>query len=177
MDRIQLARYSDAVIAESPTFAHMINTYGIVEASKWIAEFVTLIFVTSSKVDASAARQIKSFSDSFAAEVRPYKISEITLFFARYRSGRYENSMATFDAKKIGMAFFKEFLPQRRAEIQKADSESRKKKNESGRGEYVSRDMYLLIKKASLGDTNAQKEVGLTEEEAKKLLKKPQNED
>ena len=39
------------------------------------------------------------------------------LFFGRYKAGRYDNSYQSFDTKRIGNAFFKEFLPQWRNEI------------------------------------------------------------
>ncbi len=39
------------------------------------------------------------------------------LFFARYKAGKYDNSFASFDARRIGNAFFKEFIPERNNEL------------------------------------------------------------
>ena len=39
------------------------------------------------------------------------------LFFSRYKAGKYDNSFYSFDAKRIGNAFFKESLPKRNSEI------------------------------------------------------------
>lgn len=39
------------------------------------------------------------------------------LFFARYKAGKYDNSFASFDARRIGNAFFKEFRSERNYEL------------------------------------------------------------
>lgn len=44
------------------------------------------------------------------------------LFFSRYKSGRYDNSFSQFDARRIGNAFFKEFIPERAREISKCET-------------------------------------------------------
>ena len=43
------------------------------------------------------------------------------LFFSRYKSGRYDNSFSQFDARRIGNAFFKEFIPERQKEIDRCE--------------------------------------------------------
>lgn len=37
--------------------------------------------------------------------------------FARYKAGKYDNSFASFDARRIGNAFFKEFNSERNYEL------------------------------------------------------------
>lgn len=91
--------------------------YGQGEAANWIDIQVSALFGASSKADKTLADSIGIFANTFAAEVRTYKLSELMLFFARYKAGVYDNSYATFDTRRIGNAFFKEFLPQRAQEL------------------------------------------------------------
>ncbi len=60
---------------------------------------------------------IRIFCQSFASQVKAYKLSELMLFFARYKAGKYDNSFASFDARRIGNAFFKEFNSERNYEL------------------------------------------------------------
>ena len=93
------------------------SAYGHGEAANWIDIQVSALFGASSKADKALADSIGIFANTFAAEVRTYKLSELMLFFARYKAGVYDNSYATFDTRRIGNAFFKEFLPQRAQEL------------------------------------------------------------
>lgn len=116
-----------AYTAICPTLGEMDVIYGNGEAANWIDMQVSALFGASSKTDKALADSIGLFSDTFAAEVRTYKLSELMLFFARYKAGVYDNSYATFDTRRIGSAFFKEFLPQRNMEM---DAAIRKKEQE-----------------------------------------------
>lgn len=100
-----------------PTLMEYDSVYGHGEAANWIDIQVSALFGASSKADKTLADSIGIFANTFAAEVRTYKLSELMLFFARYKAGVYDNSYATFDTRRIGNAFFKEFLPQRAAEL------------------------------------------------------------
>lgn len=93
------------------------TAYGQGEAANWIDIQVSALFGASSKADKTLADSIGIFANTFAAAVRTYKLSELMLFFARYKAGMYDNSYATFDTRRIGNAFFKEFVPQRAAEL------------------------------------------------------------
>ena len=103
--------------AACPTLMEYDSAYGHGEAANWIDIQVSALFGASSKADKTLADSIGIFANTFAAEVRTYKLSELMLFFARYKAGVYDNSYATFDTRRIGNAFFKEFLPQRAQEL------------------------------------------------------------
>lgn len=103
--------------AACPTLMEYDSAYGHGEAANWIDIQVSALFGASSKSDKTLADSIGIFANTFAAEVRTYKLSELMLFFARYKAGVYDNSYATFDTRRIGNAFFKEFLPQRAQEL------------------------------------------------------------
>ena len=110
-----------AYTALCPLLGDMDAIYGPGTSANWIDIQVSALFGASSKADRALADSIGIFADTFAAEVRVYKLSELMLFFARYKSGMYDNSYATFDTCRIGNAFFKEFVPQRTQELAKLE--------------------------------------------------------
>lgn len=113
------ARYPEkAYMAECPTLAQYDKAYGQGSSGDWIYIQVLALFGSSSSRDASLAGTIRFFADSFAHEASRFKLSELMLFFARYKAGRYDNSYQTFDTRRIGSAFFHEFLPQRNMELE-----------------------------------------------------------
>lgn len=103
--------------AECPTLLQYDTLYGTGSSDIWIEAMVTGLYGASSNRDKGNADGIRIFSQSFSASVKGFKLSELMLFFARYKSGRYDNSYATFDARRIGNAFFKEFLKERNNEL------------------------------------------------------------
>ena len=111
---------------------------------------------------------IKTFSDSFVSVVDGFKLSELMLFFARYKAGCYDNSFSTFDTKRIGNAFRKEFIPERNRELDRAERKRQMEAVERRRfvppAGYSSLSWYRHVKKlADAGD-----------EEAIALLKSPE---
>lgn len=110
-----------AYLADCPTLAEYGELYGKDHPGYWIRMQMTALFATSNNREKGTADGIMLFSEAFAAEVRKYKLSELMLFFSRYKAGRYDNSYASFDAKRIGNAFFKEFLKERVHEIDRAE--------------------------------------------------------
>ena len=117
------------------------TAYGRGEAANWIDIQVSALFGASPKTDKELSNGIGIFADTFAAEVRTYKLSELMLFFARYKAGVYDNSYATFDTRRIGNAFFKEFVPQRVQELaaleRRRDTEAALKSRELPEGYTV----------------------------------------
>ena len=82
------------------------------------------------------------------------------LFFARYKAGKYDNSYSSFDAKRIGNAFFSEFTKERNRELDKIHREKAQKEIEKRRFTppegYTSWTWYKELKRrASEGDKEA----------------------
>ena len=117
-----------AYLAACPTLMEYETAYGQGEAANWIDIQVSALFGASSKTDKELSNGIGIFANTFAAEARAYKLSELMLFFARYKAGQYDNSYAAFDTRRIGNAFFKEFVPRRAQEL--AAIEQRKQTDE-----------------------------------------------
>jgi hypothetical protein len=146
--------------ADCPTLASYDIVYGEKAAIDWIHIQILALFASSNCKDVGIADGIRLFAHSFAREAAPYKLSELMLFFGRYRAGRYDNSYASFDSKRIGNAFFFEFLKERSYEIDKVEREKKqieieKRKFTPPHG-YTSLSWYQELKRrASNGDEEA----------------------
>lgn len=112
-----------AYTADSPAVADIAATFGEGYAEMWVRAQVLALYGTSPNKDKAAADGIKVFAGCFAAQVKPYKLGELMLFFARYKAGMYDEGYATFDTRRIGNAFFHRFLPQRACELDAIERE------------------------------------------------------
>lgn len=94
--------------------------------------------------------------------MKAYKLTELMLFFARYKAGKYDNSFSSFDARRIGNAFFKEFVPERNYELdaihrRTVQEEIEKRRFVPPEG-YSSLTLYNELKRrAESGDTEARR--------------------
>ena len=93
-------------------------------AATWVQAQVTAMYVASGSRDATMANAITVFSENFSNVAAAYKLTELMLFFSRYAAGMYDDSYTTFSARRIGVAFHKEFLPQRDQVIAKIEREN-----------------------------------------------------
>lgn len=153
--------------AQCPTLMQYDSLYGEGSSDLWVETMVTGLFGASSSREKGNANGIRVFCQSFAGQAKGFKLSELMLFFARYKAGRYDNSYASFDARRIGNAFFKEFIPERNNELDRISHEEQRIRIERSRFTpppgYSSLSWYQELKRrAESGD-----------EEAQRLLKKP----
>lgn len=109
--------WEKAYTAECPSLGAVASELGADVASLWIEAQITALYGFSSNKEKGVVDGIHFFAISFTGYVLNFKLTEIMLFFARYKAGKYNNSYATFDTQKIGNAFFKEFLPERNYEL------------------------------------------------------------
>ena len=110
-----------AYTAQVPTLAELDTLYGAGSSAVWIYHQVSALFGASSSSDTGRVDGIGIFAENFAREARGYKLSELMLFFGRYKAGLYDDSYASFDTRRIGNAFFHGFLPQRRLELERVE--------------------------------------------------------
>ena len=103
--------------AECPNLMQLDAVYGKGSSVYWVESMITGIFGASSSREKGQADGIRVFCEVFAAQAKRFKLSELMLFFARYKAGKYDSSYAAFDSRRIGNAFFKEFIPERNREI------------------------------------------------------------
>jgi hypothetical protein len=155
-----LSHPDKAYMADCPTLVAYEQIYGEGVSADWIRIQVLTLFGASNCKDAGVADGIKLFAQSFAQEVKTYKLSELMLFFARYKAGKYDNSYASFDARRIGNAFFNEFRKERNNELDKINRERMQKEIEERRFTppqgYSSYSWYQeLRRRADEGDEEA----------------------
>ena len=153
-----------AYLADCPTLLQYGEVYGQDYPADWIHLQILALYGSSSNREKGVSDGIRLFSVAFAAEVRQYKLSELMLFFSRYKAGKYDNSYTSFDAKRIGNAFFKEFLKERVYEIDKAERARVQKEIDDRRFTppegYTSYSWYQeLQRRASSGDEDAEREL------------------
>ena len=156
-----------AYTAGCPTLLQFDAVYGEGSSGYWIETMVTGLFGASSSREKGNADGIHVFCEAFAAQVKGFKLSELMLFFARYKAGRYDNSYASFDARRIGNAFFKEFIRERNSELDAINRSAEQEQIENRRftppyGHTSLSWYHELRKRAESGD-----------EEAKKMLSPP----
>lgn len=155
-----LSHPDKAYQAECPTLAAYEHIYGDGLSADWIRLQVLTLYGASNCKDVGIADGIKLFAEAFAQEVKAYKLSELMLFFARYKAGKYDNSYASFDAKRIGNVFFTEFVKERNYELDKINREKMKEEIENRRFTppegYTSFSWYQEIKRrAAQGDVES----------------------
>lgn len=107
---------------------------------------LTSLFGTSASTDPTIGQAIGLFAPDFAASLMGEKSTVVMLFFARYRAGRYDSSFAKFDLRRIGNAYWSEFLPDWRREIGKYEEEreaaARAERYAARASEAISREDY-----------------------------------
>ena len=149
-----------AYTAGCPTLLQLDAVYGEGSSGYWVETMVTGLFGASSSREKGNADGIHVFCEAFAAQVKGFKMSELMLFFARYKAGRYDNSYASFDARRIGNAFFKEFVKERNSELDTISRNAEQERIENRRFTppegYSSLSWYLEVKRrAESGDEKA----------------------
>lgn len=149
-----------AYMAECPTMLDYGKLYGTHYPADWIYLQVLALYGASGNKEKGVADGIKLFAQSFAQEVKNFKLSELMLFFARYKAGKYDNSFASFDAKRIGNAFFSEFIKERNRELDRITREQTQAEIEQRRFTppqgHTSFSWYQELKRrANEGDTEA----------------------
>ena len=112
-----------AYTADCPTLLDYGSLYGSEYPTDWIYIHTLALYGSSNNKEKGTSDGILLFAQSFAQEVKNFKLSELMLFFARYKAGKYDNSFASFDAKRIGNAFFTEFIKERNRELDRITRE------------------------------------------------------
>lgn len=76
-----------AYMADCPSLMQYDALYGHGSSEYWIDIQVSGIFGASNSKEKGVADGIRIFCQSFASQVKAYKLSELMLFFARYKAG------------------------------------------------------------------------------------------
>ena len=175
------AHITRAYTAPCPTLQQYADCFGMEYAADWVQIQMLALYGSSSNQSKGVADGIPLFSSSFAAEAGRYKLSELMLFFARYKAGRYDKSFSSFDCRRIGNSFFREFLPDRADELYRIelgrqqslrlDNERRYKSvNESEIPEgYTSYTWFLKCKREEIERNGGKPTGGFFDDEAMRM--------
>lgn len=122
----------EAYTAECPALGALPDLYGFSDAcAMWIDTQLTAMFLSSGSRDATLGESITMFARSFAEQVRPYKLTELMLFFSKYRAGMWDESYIQFSPKRIGNCFFGKFIPERNRMLARIENEAQRERTES----------------------------------------------
>lgn len=155
------ANIEKSYTADCPTLAAVSQAYGQEYAVLWLTAQITALYAASPNKDKGMVDGIPIFCQTFLAEAKFYKLTELMLFFSRYKSGRYDASFSTFDTRRIGVAF-REFLKERNYELDRIrrerEAERRAKNRLNIPDGYTSLSWYQETKRrAAEGDEEARK--------------------
>lgn len=136
-----------AYTASCPLLCQLDELYGPGCAEEWTAtQIIELLMTSNVKPTEQIWESIRTFTASFAVTARAFRLTELMLFFARYKGGLYDSSFVAFDVRRIGYSFFHEFLPQRRRELgaieERRDAERARRERESRSSHAVSYDRF-----------------------------------
>lgn len=151
------AAYPDRAFAgRSPTLAELRVAYssGLLEA--WLIQQLSAVaaFTGVSKPDDF---QVLECARMVAEEFYYLKASELLLFFARFKAGRYGRFYGSFDPLVVTAALHGEFLRDRAAELSRLEREARERaERERPRERVCTREEYEeLLRRAAAGDEEA----------------------
>lgn len=156
-----MSNVEKAYTTDTPCLVHLEQAHGTDGMVYWVKGQILALFGSSASDDKGIADGISLFASSFASQVKGYKLTELMLFFARYKAGKYDNSFTKFDARRIGNAFFKEFIPERNRELDRINNKRIQEEIENRRfippKGYTSLSWYQELKKrAENGDIEAE---------------------
>ena len=139
-------------MADCPTLLQLDALYGEGTSAYWVDTQVSALFGSSSSREKGVVDGIGIFCQSFSSQISGFK------------TGRYDNSYGAFDSRRIGNAFFKEFVAERNKELDLI--------NRNKLAEEIERRSFIppaghtnwswlqeLRKRASMGDKEAIKQL------------------
>lgn len=140
--QLSLCRDADkCYFGEYPTLARLDAEYGDNSAAYWlIPELVNLSEFCGCK-EKLTGRPLKECAVIMAQECRLFKVSELMLFFYRFKAGRYGRFYGAVDPLVI-MQALREFERDRHYAYDCHEGELAKRKCEEARGEAVSYEEY-----------------------------------
>ena len=113
-----------AYTATCPLLGQLDEIYGTGRGEEWLAtQLIELLVTSNAQPTSQIYESIRTFVGSFAVTARAFRLTELMLFFARYKGGLYDSSFVAFDVRRIGHAFFHEYLPQRRTELGRVEEQ------------------------------------------------------
>ena len=141
------ARHPDSCyFGDYPTLAELNNAYGRTMASQWLVAQLTNLSEFSGARDVTA-HQLEDLSRIVAQEYHWLKITELLLFFYKFKTGSYGRFYGAVDPLVITTAL-REFIGDRNTAYARHEQEERERLEEEERKAHppVSREEWLRMK-------------------------------
>ena len=146
------ARHPDSCyFGDYPTLGQLNAAYGRTMASQWLVAQLTNLSEFSGARDVTA-NQLEDLSRIVAQEYHWLKITELLLFFYKFKTGRYGRFYGSVDPLVITTAL-REFVGERNAAYARHEQQERERIEEEERKAHppVTREEWLLMKENKSG--------------------------
>lgn len=146
------ARHPDSCyFGDYPTLEQLNAAYGRTMASQWLVAQLTNLSEFSGARDVTA-NQLEDLSRIVAQEYHWLKITELLLFFYRFKTGRYGRFYGSVDPLVITTAL-REFVGERNAAYARHEQQERERIEEEERKAHppVTKEEWLLMKENKSG--------------------------
>lgn len=130
---------------EYPTLARLDKEYGSNSASYWLVPELTNLSEFCGCKDKLTGTSLKECAVIISQQYYYLKISELMLFFYRFKSGRYGRFYGAVDPLAI-MEALREFTHERDAAYDRHENEMRMRQYDIDRRNAVSYEEYLKLK-------------------------------
>ena len=134
---------------EHPTLAELNRAYGEETAFAWLIPQLTNLSEYCGCREKLQGKQLENCADVIAMEFYFLKVSELMLFFHRFKTGRYGRFYGSVDPLIITTSL-REFIVERAVAYEKHDQEERERRAAEHRRRAITYDEYLRRKEAGL---------------------------
>ena len=132
------------ITGQYPTLAEVRRDYGTSVPTAWLVPQLQDLSWYCGVRDKLNARQLEECAYVIASDFSYLKVSELMLFFHRFKSGRYGKFYGTVDPLVICQAL-REFVKERNVEIDRIEAEERQRKREEHAKTAVSWEEYCTM--------------------------------
>lgn len=129
-----------------PTLAVLKRDYGKKAPLTWLVPQLADLAVYCGCKDKLSENQYEECAFVIATEYFYLKVSELMLFFHRFKAGRYGRFYGSVDPLVITTSL-REFIRERGMEIERHDQEERERKEAEHRKNVITHKQYLLNRK------------------------------
>lgn len=129
-----------------PTLATLNKTYGSRAGATWVVPQITDCVAFTNNKGTLDDMQTESLASLIASEYYYLKVSELMLFFRRFKLGKYKEIYGNFSPMAITLSI-REFLIERNDAYFKHETEIEEEKISKERGSSISYQEYLKWKK------------------------------
>ncbi len=136
---------NDWITADVPTLAELNAAYGKTASIQWLVIQIYNISEFCGCKDKLSTAQIHELSRIIEASYYHLKLTELMMFFYRFKTGRYGKFYGAVDPMVITCAL-REFMDERNSRIDQVENERRRKQEEKETKNAVSYKEYLKMK-------------------------------